>query len=149
MRKSDKSIHNITIAAIKRSTIQPYENFKWTKFYESNAEFLYKGLKLDIEAHELIICSTIINDKNYSILTTQKLITGQNGIKSFGSLLNAKNKGYGNFKGHENESFTLGSVALENGYELSYFIETGKASMVMIRGIRTSISLQSQHKLNE
>ncbi|UZO80703.1 hypothetical protein NBT05_17390 [Aquimarina sp. ERC-38] len=144
MRKSDKSKHNITIASIKRSTIKPYDDFKWTKFYESNSDFLYSGLNLNLIENELIICSTIINSDNYSILTTQKLITNQNGIEYSGSLINAKNKGYGNFKGYQDHSLTLGHIELKDGTDLKYFIETGRASMVMINGIGTLISMKRQ-----
>ena len=55
MRKSDKSIHNISIASIKRSTMKPYD-YKWTKFYELNTDFLYSGLQLELQNDELIIC---------------------------------------------------------------------------------------------
>ncbi|MBW1296346.1 hypothetical protein [Aquimarina litoralis] len=142
MRKSDKSKHNISIASIKRSTIKPYNDFKWTKFYESNSDFPYSQLNLNLTENELIICSTIINSENYSILTSQKLITNENGIESYGNLINAKDKGYGDFKGYKNDSLTHGLVELENGTELKYFIETGKASMIMISGVRTLISME-------
>ncbi|MGY3795822.1 hypothetical protein [Aquimarina sp. 433] len=142
MRKSDKSKHNISIAFIKRSTIKPYDDFKWTKFYESNSDFPYSGLNLNLTENEMIICSTIIDSENYSILTSQKLITNENGIESSGNLVNAKDKGYGDFKGYKDDSFTLGLLELENGTELKYFIETGKASMIMINGMRTLIRME-------
>ncbi|WP_299902122.1 hypothetical protein [uncultured Aquimarina sp.] len=142
MRKSDKSKHNISIASIKRSTIKPYDDFKWTKFYESNSDFPYSGLNLNLTENEMIICSTVIDSENYSILTSQKLITNENGIESSGNLVNAKDKGYGDFKGYKDDSFTLGLLELENGTELKYFIETGKASMIMINGVRTLIRME-------
>ncbi|WP_282162144.1 hypothetical protein [Ulvibacterium marinum] len=121
--------------------MKPYD-FRWTKFYESNSEFPYSGLNLDLTENELIICSTFIDSENYSVLTTQKLITNKNGAKHFGNLINAKDKGYGDLKGYKDDSLTLGLVELENGTELKYFIETGKASMIMIHGVRTLIRLQ-------
>lgn len=142
MRKSDKSKHNISIASIKRSTIKPYDDFKWTKFYESNSDFPYSGLNLNLTENEMIICSTVIDSENYSILTSQKLITNENGIESSGNLVNAKDKGYGDFKGYKDDSFTLGLLELENGTELKYFIETGKASMIMKNGVRTLIRME-------
>ncbi|MBQ4820274.1 hypothetical protein [Aquimarina sp. MMG016] len=142
MRKSDKSKHNISIASIKRSTIKPYNDFKWTKFYETNSDFPYSGLNLNLTENEMIICSTVIDSENYSILTSQKLITNENGIESSGNLVNAKDKGYGDFKGYKDDSLTLGLVELENGTELKYFIETGKASMIMINGVRTLIRME-------
>ena len=138
MKKSDKSKHNICVASIKRSTKKPYD-FKWTKFYESNADFqkINSKLQLDYAENELIICSTIIDLNNYSILTTQRLITRENGIENAASLTGAICKFYGDFKGIKEGSFTLGLVQLQNGSDLKYFIETGKAAMIMICGVRT------------
>lgn len=141
MRKPDKSIHNITIASIKRSTMKPYD-FKWTKFYNSNSEFSYQGLPLNLTEDEMIICSTIIDGENYSIITTQKLITVVNGREQSENLMGATDKGYGDFNGCRDDSVTFGLVELENGDDLKYFIETGKASMIMIHGVRTLIRLK-------
>jgi hypothetical protein len=140
MMKSDKSIHAICIASIKRSTMKPY-NFKWTKFYESNSEYPYSGLEINLIESELYICSTVIDQDNYSILTTRRLITKQNGLLSVGNIQGAIDKQYGDFKGYKDITYTFGCVRLESGDELNYFIETGKASMVMIYGVRTLIGM--------
>ena len=149
MRKSDKSIHNISIASIKRKTVKPY-NFKWTNFYESNSEFQYLSLINEFSKDELVICSTMIDEHNFSIITTQRLITAVNGNLQIGSLINAIDKGYGDYKGYYNTQTTFGNVRLSNGKELRYLIETGNASMVMVYGIRTVIqSLKSISSINE
>lgn len=140
MTKTDKSKHNICIASIKRKTIKPYD-FQWTKFYESNAEFPYSGLKLNLTENELIICSTVIDFENYSILTTQKLITVKDEVENIGSLINAEDNEYGDFKS-QTEAFTFGSITLQNGSNLEYFVETGNASMIMIYGVRTLLRTQ-------
>lgn len=141
MRKADKSIHNICIASIKRSTMKPYD-FKWTKFYESNFDFPYVGLQIDLKADELFICSTVIDADNFSILTTKQLITKQDEQLTSGDLEGATDKEYGNFKGYKDKSLTFGQIQLKNGIDLKYFIETGKASMIMIHGVRTLIRTQ-------
>ncbi len=147
MRKSDTSIHTISIASIKRSTMKPYD-YKWTKFYELNTDFQYSGLQLELKNDELIICSTVIDSENYSILTTQKLITKENGIENIGNLTGATLKPYVDFKGLNGEPLTFGLLQLENGIEFKYFIETGKASMIMIHGIRTLIRTQQMTDKN-
>lgn len=147
MTKTDKSKHNISIASIKRCTFKPYD-YKLTKFFESNSDFPYSELKFDLNENELIICSTFIDSKNYSILTTQKLITKENGIENVGNMVGATDKGYGDFKGYKNDSFTFGIVELENGIDLKYFIETGKASMIMIYGVRTIIRTEHMTEKN-
>ncbi|MCR9264003.1 MAG: hypothetical protein NXH86_07570 [Flavobacteriaceae bacterium] len=147
MRKTDKSKHNISVASIKRSTIKPYD-FKWTKFYESNSDFPYSGLNIGLAENELIICSIVVDSENYSILTSQKLITRENGTTTIGNLINAKDKGYGDFKGYKDASLTFGLVELANGTEQKYLIETGKASMIMIHGVRTLIRMQKMTEQN-
>jgi len=143
MMKSDKSIHDVCIASIKRSTIKPYD-FRWTKFYVLNSdyEYSYPEIPIKFSENELIICSTIIDSKNFSILTTQRLTTNEGGIINTGSLIEATDKLYGDFKGYEDRAFTFGLVQLKSGADLKYFIETGKASMIMIYGVRTIIRIQ-------
>ncbi len=108
----------------------------------SNAEFQYSGLQLELIENELIICSIVIDSEHYSILTTQKLITNENKIENIGNVNGATLKSYGDFKGLNGEPLTFGLLQLENGTELKYFIETGKASMIMIHGLRTLIQIQ-------
>jgi hypothetical protein len=138
--KSDRSIYNICVASIKRSTIKPY-NFKLTKLYEDDSKDHFVHFPFEIDEQELVICSTIIDHDNFSFLTTRKLITNNKGNLRSGSLINAKNKSYGGFKNKTSE-FTLGNVILENGENLNYFIEINTASMIMIQGLKTLIQIQ-------
>lgn len=118
--------------------MKPYD-FQLTRFYESNADFTFSGIQLDLAEYELIICSTIIDCDNYSILTTRRLFTKQDGQLSIENIQGATDKFYGDFKGYKDRKVTFGEVLLANGKQLKYFIETGKASMVMIHGVRTLI----------
>lgn len=145
MEKSDKSIHNICIASIKRHTIKPYD-FKWTRFYEDNIDFnhTFPAQKIELSENELVICSTVIDNDNFSVLTTRKLVTNECGILLSGNMNIASDGLYGSFKGFHGRLFTFGLVQLNRGNELKYFIETGKASMVMIYGVRTRIGMICQ-----
>lgn len=138
MSKSDKSIHNICIASIKRSIIKPYD-FKWTMFYMSNDEFQHFHLPLSLLENELIICSTIIDNDNYSILTTRQLISKIEGVLKSEDIHVATAKMYGDFKGYKDNTITIGQVELLQGQQMNYLIEVGRASMVFIKGIRTLI----------
>jgi len=124
--------------------MQPYE-FEWTKFYDSNSVFTdsYPNIPIDLWENELVICSTVIDSNNFSILTTQKLITKENGALNSETLVGAIDKSYGDFKGYKSGSSTFGIVQLQNGKDLNYFIEIGKASMIMIHGVRTIIKSES------
>ena len=144
MNKSEKSIHNICIASIRRSIVKPYD-FKWTRFYDLNSDFKisYQNISIDLSDDELIICSTIIDADNFSILTTRRLITNENGNLNFGDLVGATDKLYRDFKGNQSSLFTFGLIQLPNGKDLKYFIEDGKAAIVMIYGVKTIINLRS------
>ena len=82
---------------------------------------------------------------NYSILTTQRLFTRQQGQLHTGNISGATDKQYGDFKGYADTLYTIGQITLQNGEDLNYFIEIGKASMIMIHGIRTLLRLQNEH----
>lgn len=126
--------------------MKPY-HFKWTNFFEANSDFRYTGMQLDLAENELIICSTVIDKDNYSILTTRRLFTNVDGQISTGNIQGATDKRYGDFKGYKDKAFTFGQVQLQNGNELRYLIETGRASMIMIHGVRTLIgTTQMTHK---
>ncbi|MBV7532439.1 hypothetical protein [Chitinophaga sp. sic0106] len=144
MKKSDKSIHNISIASIKRSTIKPYD-FNCTRFYEEHTAFknAYPEIEIGFSSTELVICSTVIDKNNFSVLTTQKLITKEKGILLSSNLNGASVKAYGDFKGYKKDSFTFGIIHLADGNEFKYFIETGRASMVMIHGVKTRIQVNA------
>ena len=148
MIKTDSSKHNICIAAIKRSTMKPYD-FRLTRFYEVNEDFhqTYSGINLNLLHEELIIASTVIDKNNFSVLTTRQLITSENAVLVSGKMDNAADKSYGDFKGYKNQPITFGAVQLEDVGELKYFIETGKASMIMIHAVRTLIKLQQMSSL--
>ncbi len=119
--------------------MKPYD-FKWTQFYETNSDFLYLGLLSDLAENELIICSTVIDADHYSILTTQRLITKESGQLGIGALEGAIDKSYGDLKDYRDKKIsTFGQIQLKNGQDMNYFIETGRASMVMVQGVRTLI----------
>jgi hypothetical protein len=145
MIKKDSSIHQVCIASIRRHTMKPF-NYKWTRFYETNLEFenINYGLIEKLETEELVICSTIVDKENCSVLTTRRLITRENKQMIEGDIGTAKYKSYGKFKGAKNLEITFGEIYLEEGREMKYFIETGKASMVMIYGVKTRIEIGSK-----
>lgn len=85
--------------------MKPYD-FKWTKFYDSNSAFPYSGLELDLIENELIICSTVIDSDNYSVLTTNKLITKENGTEYIGNLTGATDNGFVYLKDYNKDNKT-------------------------------------------
>jgi len=122
--------------------MKPYD-FKWTRFYEEDTGFnnSFPEIVIELSDNELVICSTVIDEDNFSVLTSRKLITKESGVLLSGRMNGAEDRRYGDFKGYRSGPFTFGLVQLSNGEELKYFIETGRASMVMIYGVRTRIGM--------
>ncbi|MGN7986377.1 hypothetical protein ACTJKC_03495 [Pedobacter sp. 22226] len=88
----------------------------------------------------------MIDEHNFSILTTRKLITNENGEFNLGHTEAATHLSFGHFK--DVKSFTSGIIQLKNGIDIKYFIETGKASMIMIQGVKTLIRTQEMTNQN-
>lgn len=141
LTRSDQVTHTFVIYEIKRSLFKPIDYFKWTKFYESNSEFVQFSpeIQLDLKENEFIICSTFIDTDNYSLLTTQRIVIKENSIEEIGEMAGATTHNYPFYIGLEKFNYVVGTVLLQNGNEFRHFIEAGKAAAVMIYGIRTLV----------
>ena len=107
---------------------------------------MYPNILIEVDEAELIICSTVIDEHNFSILTSRKLITNENGEFNLGHMDAATHLSFGHFK--DVKPFTFGIIQLKNGIDIKYFIETGKASMMMIQGVKTLIRTQEMTNQN-
>lgn len=136
MRKTDKSIKNITIASIKRHTIKPFD-FKYSKVYENTNIIGYKCINnlIEMAKNEEVICTTIISELIWSILTTRRIITLEGEGLEEHILSGLSNRDFGDFKGYSKQEYTKGLLVFDDGEIIPLFIETGRASMIMIYGI--------------
>jgi hypothetical protein len=144
MRKSDKSIHNICIASIKRSLKKPYDH-KWSSFYNNRKEFedSFKGLITDFHENELPICSVIIDSENWSIVTTRRVLTKENSNYSEMIISESRRLLFGNFKGYKGQTHSFGEIESKiDKRKMNYFIETSSASMIIVKSIQTVYQVQ-------
>ena len=144
MRKSDKSIHNICIASIKRSLKKPYD-FKWSSFYNNRQDFedRFKGLITDFHENELPVCSVLIDSENWSIVTTRRILTKENSNHSEILISKSRHLLFGNFKGYKGQKYSFGEIESKiDKRKMNYFIETGSASMIMVKSIQTVYQVQ-------
>ena len=148
MSKSDKSIKNISIASIKRHTIPPID-FEFSTIYEGEKQIENEEIKEKVELDEVeeLICSTIINESVWSILTTRKIITLEGVGKVEHDLKGLIQRNAGDFKGWSKQKYTKGFLQFDDGKIIPYFIETGKASMIMIYGVDTVVKLHRNQEL--
>jgi len=90
---------------------------------------------------EELICSTIINESIWSILTTRKIITLEGVGQVQHNLKGLIQRNAGDFKGWSKQKYTKGFLQFDDNKIIPYFIETGNASMIMIYGIDTAVKL--------
>lgn len=143
MNKTNSSIHKICLAAIKQHTADE-ANPKWTCVYETKGEFITstEGLELTLDENELPICSTIVDSANWTVLTTQRLITQIDNQLTEGNMSLARLITHGNFKGFGNTKFAKGKIGFPDESEMEYLIETGFPSMIMVYGVKTRIDIE-------
>ncbi|MEP4091616.1 hypothetical protein [Reichenbachiella sp.] len=141
MEKSDEQIHKICVRNITKSLMED-ANLKYTQIFKKIEEVNIDEVILATE--EIPICSTILDKHNWSLLTTQRLITKKEGTILETDIETANNLKYGDFKGYQDKEITMGKVETSDGEELEYFIETGKTSMVMVQGVKTRIQIQNR-----
>lgn len=141
MEKSDQQIHKICLRNIKKSLFSDAE-LKFTKFYELTDQ--QPDFYSDFQDDEIAICSTRTDSNNRSLLTTQRLLTKSDNILKTTEIEYASHSSYGDFKGYKDPDFTIGRILIAEGTEFEYFTETGKASMVMVQGVKTRIQIQNR-----
>lgn len=148
MRKTDISIKNISIASIKRHTIPPID-FDFSTIYEDEEQIDNEKIReqIELDKNEELICSSIINDSVWSILTSRRIITLEGVGKVQHELKGLIQRNAGDFKGWSKQKYTKGFLQFDDGKIIPYFIETGNASMIMIYGIDTAVKLNSNQEL--
>jgi hypothetical protein len=138
--KSDRSIRNICLAAIKRRSSRPFD-FPLTKIFESTtfddieAAFEIRRVNED----ELPISQTFIDENNWTLVTTAQIITCKQGIQKTIKAAEVKSWDWNDFKGYEQSPYTVGHLKDSNQLNFEIFIETGQASMVSIYAIMTLV----------
>ncbi|MDJ1491916.1 hypothetical protein QNI19_03160 [Cytophagaceae bacterium DM2B3-1] len=115
----------------------PY-NFQLTAFYEDGKSANLEAFsEITITETELPICSTYISIDQWTLLTTQRIISKEGVVVHEHTIESFKQKFSGNFKGLGGKKVETGRLELLTGEICPYYIETGAASMVMIYDIQT------------
>ena len=139
MLKTDESIRRICIASIKRHTIKPI-NYPLTKIFETqslseiDAEISSTFVQRD---NELPIALTHVDNRNWTLLTTRKIVSNIKGDIKEAFANNIKKWKWNDFKGYKDKPITLGHLILDDNTILDIVIETGAASMIIIYGVMT------------
>ena len=133
--KSDRSIRNICIAAIKRHTIPPF-NFLFSKIVEAQDELPGAFAALD---GELPISITSVDNLHWTLVTTRRVVSCINGSITECEAKHIKSWFWGAFNASNREPVLFGELKLEGDDIHAVHIETGKASMITIYAIMTLV----------
>lgn len=137
--KTDKSIKNICIAAVKRHTIPPID-FPYSTLFDNDG--IDVSVSIALADHELPIAKTHIDALNWTLVTTRRIITCLSGLMQELPAARIKSYHWGDFKGMGKKPFTIGEIQSEEGDTINIHIETGRASMVIIYSIRTVAGME-------
>ncbi|MFT6963770.1 MAG: hypothetical protein ACJAWV_003508 [Flammeovirgaceae bacterium] len=138
MKKTDKSKKNICLAKIERSYIPPFD-FSFTGICNNSSPNFPQ--KIAEEGHlkkdEELLCFTFINEEIWTLLTTRRIISKEGPSPDEHSFDGIVKWDFGDFKGYSKQFYTKGFIFFEDDEVISIFIETGRASMIMINAIMT------------
>ena len=135
--KTDKSIKEITISAINRSIIEP-EKWLYSKVCaeDISAEF-------EMEENELPIFE-INSQKAKTIITTRRIIEKEYGRLSCVSFEEIDDVIFGDFKKQINKpELSKFRIVDFHGDEYDFQMETGKASIGLIKSVKTVLKLKA------
>ena len=138
MKKSDEKIKKISLAKVERSYILPFD-FEFTGIFNEEHSNFPKNIlsEISLENGEELICSTFINDQIWTVLTSRSILSKEGITKDIHSIKQIKKWNFGDFKGFSKQPFTKGFLFFDDNKVVPVFIETGRASMIMINGIMT------------
>ena len=119
--------------------MKPFD-FKYSVIYDNDKTILNEEVnnQIKLENGEELICSTIMSGSIWSVLTSRRIITLEGVGKVEHSLTGLKRRNAGDFKGYSKQEYTKGFLHFDDDKVIPYFIETGKASMIMIYGVNTT-----------
>jgi hypothetical protein len=143
--KKDSSIQNITIASVKRSAMD-IDTWEYSKIVTVETENKYIDFELD--SNELPIFEIKSQDKHTLITTRQILEIENNKLKSvdFESIDDVI---FGDFKGTIHKpKLSIFRIVDIYGEQMDFQMETGKASIGLIKSVNTVINLKRE-SLNE
>jgi hypothetical protein len=131
--KSDTSIKNICVAAVKRHTITPIDFVITTLFDNELSTTLLN--QIVFSEGELPISQTFIDKSDWTLVTTRRIVSCFNGQVRETAANNVSSWNWGVFKGHKSGQTSISEIKLNNGSVLNVHIEVGKASMIIIYSI--------------
>jgi hypothetical protein len=143
MPQNDESIRNTCIEAIRRKTIKRPSYPLSTIYEKEDMAAIEKKLAVatNSEANELPIALVYIDGNNWTVATTQRIISNIDSDRREASAKSISKYSWKDFKGYRANPFIRGTLTLADNKTLDIFIETGAPSMIMIYAVMTLTDL--------
>ena len=139
--KKDSSIQNITIASVKRSAMN-IDTWEYSKILTAETENKYIDFELD--KNELPIFEIKSQTKHTLITTRQILEIENNKLKSI-NFESIDDVIFGDFKGIlYKPKLSIFRIVDIYGEQMDFQMETGKASIGLIKSVNTVINLKRE-----
>jgi hypothetical protein len=135
MKKSDASIQNVCLAAIRRHTFQPIA-YHYT-FIPDHPNFKYITAFFQYETGELPIAVVFIDASNWTLLTTRRIVVMIAGTHTTAPASHIDHTNADPFIKMGYSSWQLSTLRLKNGETFQYHIETKAPAMIMMNGLST------------
>lgn len=135
--KSDTSIKNICIAAVRRHTMKPID-FPITTIFDNELTGHLLN-QITFSEGEMPISQTYIDKSHWTLVTTRRIISCFNGHVQEIAANKVDSWNWGDFKGYKGGQSSIGRVCSDDGSILNIHIEAGKASMILIYSIMTLV----------
>jgi hypothetical protein len=143
--KKDSSIQNITIASVKRSAMD-IDTWEYSKIVTAETENKYFDFKLD--QNELPIFE-IKSQTKHTLITTRQILEIENSKLKSIDFESIDDVIFGDFKGIVNKpKLSIFRIVDIYGEQMDFQMETGKASIGLIKSVNTVINLKTE-SLNE
>lgn len=136
--KSDQSIKNIVVAAIRRHSMG-MDTWVRTRLWEEGDPILKQELPsiCDIAVDELPILYSYIDQSNWTLVTTRRVWHSCGGLIGSVAASEVVEHRAGNFKGYGGQASEVMIISARDGEVHRCPFETGKPSMGAIYAVRT------------
>jgi hypothetical protein len=139
MEMTDKAKMEMCLAKIERSFTPPFD-FKLTEVFNEDNNYNFPEATLDeitLEEGEELICSTFVDEQTWTLLTTRRILSADGLSLDEHSIEGITKSNFGDYKDSVKQAHTRGFLFFKDGNIVPIFIETGRASAIMVTGITT------------
>src|SRR4051812_11016214 len=125
MQKTDESIRRISIASIKRHAIKPI-SYPLTSIFETQLMTSIDNkitTTFDNEENELPIAMTYVDNDNWTLLRTRKIVSSIKSDIQQASAASVTKWTWNDFKGYKDKPVTYGHLTLDSSTTINIIIE--------------------------